>query len=184
MKNEKIKKEKNQKIKKQDNPLKDLIVYGSIILAIILIRTFVVTPVRVNGESMYPTLNNKEIMLLNKWEYKTNKIKRFDIVVVNTNGKKIIKRVIGLPGETLKYENGILYIDGQETKEPYLKETTEDFNIKDLGYTKIPSDCYFVLGDNRDNSKDSRVIGCVKKSEIKGKTSLVILPIKKAGYRN
>ncbi|MDO4369463.1 MAG: signal peptidase I [bacterium] len=175
---------KKEKVKKPENPLKDLIIYGSIILVIILVRTFIVTPVRVNGESMYPTLNDKEIMILNKWDYKFNDIKRFDIVVVNTNGKKIIKRVIGLPGETLKYENGTLYIDGQEKEEPYLKEKTEDFNIKDLGYDKIPSNCYFVLGDNRDNSKDSRIIGCVKKSQIKGKTSLVVLPIKKAGHRN
>lgn len=163
---------------------KELIIYGSIILAIILIRTFIVTPVRVNGTSMYSTLKDGEIMILNKINYWFNDIKRFDIVVVETENNKIIKRVIGLPGETLKYEDNILYIDGQEVKEPYLKEKTEDFNISKLDYKKIPQDCYFVMGDNRDNSNDSRIIGCVKRDQIKGKTSLVIFPFKNAGYKN
>ena len=163
---------------------KELIIYGSIILAIILIRTFIVTPVRVNGTSMYSTLNDGEIMILNKINYRFNDIKRFDIVVVKTESNKIIKRVIGLPGETLKYENNTLYINGQEVKEQYLKEGTEDFNISELGYKKIPQDCYFVMGDNRDNSSDSRIIGCVKKDQIEGKTSLVVFPFKNAGHRN
>ena len=163
---------------------KELIIYGSIILAIILIRTFIVTPVRVNGTSMYSTLNDGEIMIFNKINYKFTDIKRFDIVVVKTENNKIIKRVIGLPGETLKYEDNVLYINGQEVKESYLKEKTEDFNINELGYKKIPQDCYFVMGDNRDNSNDSRIIGCVKREQIKGKTSLVIFPFKNAGYKN
>ena len=163
---------------------KELIIYGSIILAIILIRTFIVTPVRVNGTSMYSTLNDGEIMILNKINYRFNDIKRFDIVVVKTESNKIIKRVIGLPGETLKYENNTLYINGQEVKEPYLNEGTEDFNISELGYKKIPQDCYFVMGDNRDNSSDSIIIGCVKKDQIEGKTSLVIFPFKNAGNRS
>lgn len=96
----------------------------------------------------------------------------------------IYKKSYRLPGETLKYENNILYINGQEVEEPYLNESTEDFNITSLGYSKIPRDCYFVLGDNRDDSKDSRIIGCVSEKQIKGKTSLVILPFSDAGYRN
>ena len=123
-------------------------------------------------------------MILNKINYKFTDIKRFDIVVVKTENNKIIKRVIGLPGETLKYEDNVLYINGQEVKESYLKEKTEDFNINELGYKKIPQDCYFVMGDNRDNSNDSRIIGCVKREQIKGKTSLVIFPFKNAGYKN
>ena len=135
---------------------KELIIYGSIILAIILLRTFIITPVRVNGSSMDYTLEDGEIMLLNKIGYKFTDINRFDIVVVDTIDSKIIKRVIGLPGETLKYENNTLYINGKEVDEPYLKEKTEDFNLTDLGYEKLPQDCYFVMGDNRNNSSDSR----------------------------
>ncbi len=163
---------------------KEIIIYVSIFLLIIIIRTFIVTPIRVNGDSMNPTLKDGEIMILNKIGYSINGVERFDIVVVDYNGDKLIKRVIGLPGETLKYENNILYINGQEVEEPYLNESTEDFNITSLGYSKIPRDCYFVLGDNRDDSKDSRIIGCVSEKQIKGKTSLVILPFSDAGYRN
>lgn len=159
-------------------------VYVIIIFVIIMVRTFVITPVRVNGESMYPTLKNGEIMILNKINYRFHDIKRFDIVVVDTGNEKIIKRVIGLPGETLKYENNTLYINGQEVKEEYLKEETADFNLSSLDIKKIPTDSYFVMGDNRDNSKDSRMIGPVKKSQITGRAKLVIFPLKAKGYRD
>ena len=160
--------------KKKDNTI-EYFVYVFLIVLVIFIRTFIVTPVRVNGTSMYPTL---------KITYRFNNIKRFDIVVINTQDDKIIKRVIGLPGETLKFENNVLYINGQEVKETFLKEETEDFDIRNLSYDKIPSDCYFVMGDNRDNSKDSRMIGCVKKKQITGKANLVIFPLKDKGRRN
>ncbi len=169
--------------KKKDNTI-EYFVYVFLIVLVIFIRTFIVTPVRVNGTSMYPTLKNGEIMLLNKITYRFNNIKRFDIVVINTQDDKIIKRVIGLPGETLKFENNVLYINGQEVKETFLKEETKDFDIRNLSYDKIPSDCYFVMGDNRDNSKDSRMIGCVKKKQITGKANLVIFPLKDKGRRN
>lgn len=161
--------------------IKELIIYGSIILAIILIRTFVITPVRVNGTSMYSTLDDGEIMILNKLDYKFNDINRFDIVVVKTDSNKIIKRVIGLPGETIRYVDNTLYINDKKIDEPYLKDKTEDFDLQELGYDKIPDDCYFVLGDNRDNSSDSRIIGPVKKSQIEGSASLVLFPFKSAG---
>ena len=148
---------------------KEYFIYACIIIAIILIRTFIVTPVRVNGESMYPTLKNGEIMILNKINYHFHDIKRFDIVVVDIGDEKIIKRVIGLPGETIEYNNNTLYIDGQEVKEPFLKEETADFDLSKLNIKKIPKDSYFVMGDNRDNSKDSRIIGPVKKKPNKWK---------------
>ena len=163
--------------------VKDLIIYGSIIVGIVLIRSFIATPVRVNGLSMYNTLDNGEIMILNKIKYKFDDIKRFDIVVVKTHNDKIIKRVIGLPGETVKIENNKLYIDGKEVKDNYAYENTEDFDLKELGYDKIPKGYYFVMGDNRNNSADSRIIGPVKKSQIKGKANLVIFPFKDAGKR-
>ena len=178
-----VKKQKTSDEEQKDTTI-EYFIYILIIFLIIMIRSFIVTPVRVNGESMYPTLKNGEIMLLNKINYRFHDIKRFDIVVVNEENQKIIKRVIGLPGETLKYENNTLYIDGQEVKEPYLKEKTSDFNLKDLGIEKIPEGYYFVMGDNRDNSKDSRIIGPVKRKQISGRTKLVILPLKEKGFKN
>ena len=167
----------------RDN-LKELVSYALIILVILFIRTFIVTPVRVNGDSMYSTLEDGEIMILNKVVYRFSDIERFDIVVAKTDTGKIIKRVIGLPGETLKYENNTLYIDGQEVKEVYLNEKTEDFDINEINYTKIPSNCYFLMGDNRDNSKDSRMIGPVCKKDIVGRARIVLFPFENKGYRD
>lgn len=163
---------------------KELITYAIIIILIILIRTFIITPVRVNGTSMDDTLKDKEIMLLNKFSYYFKDIKRFDIIVIDYENTKLIKRVIGLPGETLEYKNNKLYINGKEQKETFLNQETEDFNIEDLGYTKIPENCYFAIGDNRKDSLDSRVFGCFKKDQIKGKANIVLFPLKNFGYKH
>lgn len=147
--------------------------YILIITVIILIRTYIVTPIRVNGTSMYPTLKQNEIMILNKIGLKSG-IDRFDIVVVKTDNNRIIKRVIGLPGESVMYEDGKLYINGKYVEDSYSLSKTKDFdNIV------LKDDEYFVLGDNREVSKDSRMIGPVKKEQILGKTRLVIFPFTK-----
>lgn len=156
---------------------KEAVTYLLIILFIILVRTYVVTPVRVSGSSMANTLKNGEILLLNKFEYRFSDIKRFDIVVVKSHGERIIKRVIGLPGETLKYENGILYINDKMIEENYLDEVTKDFTYEG----KIPDECYFVMGDNRDDSLDSRYFGCFPKKDILGHASFVLFPFAKFG---
>ena len=156
---------------------KEAVTYLLIILFIILVRTYVVTPVRVSGSSMTNTLKNGEILLLNKFEYRFSDIKRFDIVVVKAHGERIIKRVIGLPGETLKYENGILYINDKMIEENYLDEVTKDFTYEG----KIPDECYFVMGDNRDDSLDSRYFGCFPKKDILGHASFVLFPFAKFG---
>lgn len=147
--------------------------YILIIVVILLIRTYIATPIRVNGTSMYPTLKQNEIMILNKIGLKSG-IDRFDIVVVKTDNNRIIKRVIGLPGESVMYEDGKLYINGKYVEDSYSLSETKDFdNIV------LKEDEYFVLGDNREVSKDSRMIGPVKKEQILGKTRLVIFPITK-----
>lgn len=156
---------------------KEAVTYLLIILFIILVRTYVVTPVRVSGSSMANTLKNGEILLLNKFEYRFSDIKRFDIVVVKAHGERIIKRVIGLPGETLKYENGILYINDRMIEENYLDEVTKDFTYEG----KIPDECYFVMGDNRDDSLDSRYFGCFPKKDILGHANFVLFPFAKFG---
>lgn len=153
--------------------IKECIPYIIVILIVVLIRTFIVTPVRVDGASMNPTLNNGDIMLLNKFD---KKYKRFDIVVVNYDGTKLIKRIIGLPGEHIRYLNNKLYINNKIIKDIELDVKTDNFNIKDLNYDIIPEDCYFVMGDNRNNSTDSRIIGPINKSDVVGKTKIVLFP--------
>lgn len=155
--------------------LKENIVFLIILTAIIITRIFFFSPIRVNGTSMYPTLQDKEFMILNKISLKQG-INRFDIVVVQENNKHIIKRVIGLPGESVMYKNDKLYINGKAVEDNYSKTATNDFDNVVLGENE-----YFVMGDNRIVSKDSRVIGPVNIKNIKGKTNLIIFPFNKIG---
>lgn len=163
--------------------LKTLLTYIGIILVVILIRIFFIDPVRVDGKSMDTTLKNGEILLLNKIVYKKGDIKRFDIVVIDEGDKSIIKRVIGLPGETIEYKDNKLYIDSKEVNDPYPSSKTDDFSIEDIGHTKIPGDTYFVMGDNRINSLDSRYpsVGVIKKEQIVGRARFRIWPFKNFG---
>ena len=158
--------------------VKEFLPYVIIIILVLLIKQFVFTNVMVHGDSMYPTLKNKDIMILNKISMKTSKIKRFDIVVIDAMDEKIIKRVIGLPGETVEYKDGKLYINDKVMKDEYAKSTTNDFEKVTLG-----KDEYFVLGDNRTVSIDSRRLGPIPKSDILGKAKLVIFPFNRFGIK-
>lgn len=159
---------------------KELIPYIIIIIAVILIRTYIVTPVIVVGDSMVPTLEDNQILLLNKLDYKLNEIERYDIVVIKVEKSEIIKRVIGLPGEIIEYRNNKLYINGHEEETTYNFDT-EDFTLKSIcNCDKIPQDKYLVLGDNRMVSSDSRgPIGLIDKKDILGSTKVSLWPIKK-----
>ena len=157
--------------------LKEILPYAIILLVVFLIRTFLVTPIKVNGQSMYDTLSGNEIMLL----YRIGEIERYDMVVADliVDGKKddtLIKRVYGLPGETIKCENGVIYINDHEIEDPYATNETSDFEAVTLG-----NDEYFLLGDNRSISLDSRIIGPVKEKDIEGRTDFVIFPFDKFG---
>ena len=165
------------------NTIKELFPYFIIIVVVFLIKAFVVTPIRVNGPSMELTLQPKDIMILNKIAYYFEKPKRFDIVVVRTKEDDIIKRIIGLPGEEIEYKDNVLYVNGKKVKEVVKDLDTSDFTSEELGSKKIPKGEYLILGDNRGNSSDSRMIGFVKKSQIMGRTSLTILPFKRIGFR-
>jgi len=159
--------------------LNDAIPYVVIIIVVFLVRLFIVTPVIVVGDSMIPTLKNKQVLLLNKLDYKFNDIERYDIVVINTGKSEIIKRVIGLPGETVEYRDNILYINGHEQESEYSFET-DDFTLKSIcNCNKIPKGKYLVLGDNRSVSSDSRIIGLIDEKDIKGSTKISIFPMKK-----
>lgn len=167
---------------KKKEILKSIFSYISIILVVILIRIFIFDPVRVDGASMNTTLHDGEVMILNKIYYRKNDIKRFDIVVIDVGDKNIIKRVIGLPNEAIAYKDNQLYINGKKMSDPYSSDRTDDFSIRDIGLEKIPADSYFVMGDNRTNSDDSRFsFGAIKKDKILGKANFVIYPFKYFG---
>lgn len=158
--------------------LKELLPYIIIIIVVIIIRTFIFTPVVVNGLSMMNTLHNGDVMILDKIGMKLGGIKRFDIVVIQTGKTKIIKRVIGMPGETISYHDNKLYINGKEVSDNHSNEITYDFEE-----VKIPDGEYYVLGDNRTDSVDSRILGTIPKNEILGHATFIIYPFNRFGSR-
>ena len=154
--------------------IRNLIPYIIIIVVVVFIRTFIITPVKVNGTSMYPTLEGNEIMLLNK----LGVIDRFDIVVLKLDGDQnnLIKRIIGLPGETVEIKNNEIYINDELLDDPYGVGVTYNIDPVTLG-----EDEYFILGDNRIVSLDSRIFGKIDRSEIKGTTNFIMYPFSKIG---
>lgn len=158
--------------------LKEIFPFVVIVVAVILFRTFIITPVRVDGHSMDPTLEHNEILLLKKYD---RNFERFSIVVIDYQGEKLIKRIVGLPNEHVRYEGNTLYINGVEVKEDFIDTTTSYFDLKNIGYDVIPEGYYFVVGDNRSNSKDSRVIGLISKKDIIGTVDFALFPFRRFG---
>ena len=164
------------------NFIKELLPYVLILGGVILIRSFIITPVIVSGSSMKPNLHNGEVLLERKIGYNESSIKRFDIVVVKNDNEEIIKRIIGMPGEHVSYRNNKLYVNDEVVKETFNFRNTEDFNLEEIcNCTSIPEGKYLVLGDNRPISKDSRTIGLIDEKDILGKAVYRIWPISKFG---
>lgn len=165
--------------------IKEYGIYVLIIVIVILIKTYLFAPIMVKGESMYPTLHNKDIMILDKIKYRYSSVDRFDIVVIRNDGKNIIKRIIGLPGDSIDYIDSNLYINGKLYVEKYLDDDVKTLlNGADFEVDNIPDDYYFVLGDNREVSKDSRSIGLIKKKDIEGKATITIFPFDRLGSKD
>jgi signal peptidase I len=175
-------------------------------IVILLFVNFVAHPVRVDGRSMYPTLKDGEIGFTNVGGVLLNGVKRGDIVVVTMEekGQKThwVKRVIGMPGDTISCVNDIVFINGKvldETQyiDPDYRQSCVDqfgyFNkvpnadntdVQDFEEMKLGDDEYYVMGDNRPYSKDSRYVGPVKKSQLFAKKMLVLLPISDIGVKD
>lgn len=175
-------------------------------IVILLFVNFVAHPVRVDGRSMYPTLKDGEFGFTNVGGVLLNGVERGDIVVVTMKeeGQKThwVKRVIGLPGDTVSCVNDVVYINGKvldETKyiDPDYRQSLVDkfgyfnkvpnadnMNVEDFEEVKLKDDEYYVMGDNRPYSKDSRYVGPVKKSQIFAKKMLVLLPISDIGVKD
>jgi signal peptidase I len=149
----------------------------------VAIRTFVIERFEVQGASMVPTAHDGEHFIIDKWSYQFGEPERFDLIVFQaTEEDRYIKRVIGLPGDTIRFENDILYIKGEQIEEPYLQEAkaaysgsvyTEDFSFEET----VPENHVFVMGDNRPISLDSRAIGPVSEDKIIGKVGLRFWPL-------
>lgn len=151
-------------------------VYMIIICLVVakLITSFVFLSVMVDGNSMNPTLVNGDKGITDGLFYKMFGVDRFDVVIVEHKNfdEKLVKRVIGLPGENIKYEKGVLYVNGEKVEESFISEDIRKQTVTRYGNDtfeiSLGEDEYYVLGDNRGNSTDSRYFGAIKKSNIKG----------------
>jgi len=158
---------------------KDIFKYILVIAIMLFILTYVVSMQQVVGPSMEPKLMANDMLLIEKITPRFFDFKRNDIISFEYEDTKyLIKRIVGLPGEKIEYKNNYLYINDEAYQENFLKETqTEDFSIIDMGYEVIPEDMYLVLGDNRNDSLDSRDFGLIRKENIIGKVWIRLWPL-------
>lgn len=154
----------------------DTLKYIIVITVAVLLAVYVISFQKVVGESMSPNYNAGNLCFINKIKYKLFEVKRGDVITFkNKDAGSIIKRVIGLPGDTIKFKNNTLYINDKEYKEIYLNNVvTLDFDLNSIGYETIPDNMYFVIGDNRQSSEDSRDFGLIEKKNIIGKVEFKI----------
>ena len=153
--------------------------------ASVLIIMFLYQPVRVEGTSMLPRLEDRDRLFINKFVYHFEAIHRGDVVVFyypRDPEKSYIKRVIALPGDRLRIDRGDVYVNGARIAEPYVPEEYRD--EKSMPETVIPEDQYFMMGDHRSISSDSREFGAVDRDLIYGKAEFVYWPRKDAGAVN
>ncbi|WP_026700483.1 signal peptidase I [Salibacterium aidingense] len=162
--------------------------FAVVIIIVLIVRTFFFANYMVHGESMMPTIENGERLIINKIGYEFSEPDRFDLIVFHANKESdYIKRVIGLPGDHIRYEDDTLYVNGQAQEEeyltPYKKQTeaedfTSDFTLEDVtGEETVPEGKIFVLGDNRQNSMDSRQLGFINLEEVVGKANIRYWPV-------
>ncbi len=161
--------------------LRDLVV--SVVIAIILI-VFIYQPVKVEGTSMMPALTDQERIFINKFTYRfgIGQIERGDLVVFSfpqDPSKSYIKRVVGLPGDTIEIDRGQVIVNGQPLVETYVPDEYRDY--QSMERRVVPADHYFVLGDHRSSSNDSRAWGFVRRENIYGKAVFVYWPLDKIG---
>jgi len=143
----------------------------------LLVRTFLFETYRVVGQSMEPTLVQDQRLIVSKLSYRLHEPQRGDIIVFRDpqdSDRNLIKRIIGLPGEVLEIRDGLVYVNGQQIEGQYLKA----FSGQSEPQTAIPDGCYFVMGDNRNNSSDSRSWGVLVADRIVGKAAFTYWPVR------
>ena len=157
--------------------MRDLSKYIITIIVILFLLIYVFSLQQIVGPSMNKTLQDQDVMILLKSHYRLFPVERNDIIAFKYEDTKyLVKRVIGLPGENIEYKDNKLYINGEIVEDKYATGATGDFKIN---YDKIPENKFLVLGDNREDSVDSREIGLIDKDDIIGKVKIRIWPINK-----
>lgn len=157
------------------------------LIIVFLMTQFVIKPIRVDGSSMYPTLKDRQVGFSNIIALRFQEIERFDVVIVfvpQTN-EHLVKRVIGLPNDTIKFVDDVLYVNGYPVEQPFLDPEYMNLKIKeyslpnftqDFGPVSLGENEYFLMGDNRPSSSDSRRFGPFRLSQIVSKDAYIIYP--------
>ncbi len=157
------------------------------VVLVLIIRSFLFTFIWVDGESMTDTLQDHDWLFVTVLDMKLHGPNHFDVVITHypDSKKNYVKRVIGLPGDTISVKSGVLYINGEEYDEPFLTaEKTKRFSLASHDFeVTVPEGCYFVMGDNRDNSNDSRAskVGFIDAGMIEGKVRYILFPFNRIG---
>ena len=162
------------------NTVEWVAIIGAALIAAVVIKTYLIQAFYIPSASMEPTLEIQDRVLVNKLSYRLHDVHRGDLVVFerppNDRGviRDLIKRVIGLPGETVEGKDGTVYVDNRPLREPYLPDGTV---TADFGPRTIPEGYVWVMGDNRSNSSDSRVFGAIDESTIIGRAFIRVWPV-------
>lgn len=185
-------------MKDKKSKLKELFItiveLALVALTTFVVFTYIVKPISIKGSSMRPTVSDKDLAIVDAFGLSQNGVSRFDVVIVDSNrlSDHLIKRVIGLPGETIEYREDKLYVNGKYVAEPFLdkefmetskQESRKENFTADFKVT-LKEDEYFVMGDNRLHSEDSRALGSFKLEEFVGKNGFVIFPFNHFGWIN
>jgi signal peptidase I len=166
-----------------------MVLIGAALLLALLIKAFLFQAFYIPSESMVPTLNKNDRVLVNKLSYKFHDVHRGDIVVFKAppgqedNIKDLVKRVIGLPGDTIEFRNGAVWINGKQLDEGYLPDgtvTTQSCGVD--AQVTVPAKHYWMMGDNRTASKDSRCFGAIPDGDIVGRVFFKMWPLNKIGF--
>ncbi|MFP7168765.1 signal peptidase I [Terribacillus sp. 7520-G] len=165
--------------------------FAGIVLLLVCFREWVFADYRVEGESMEPTLQDGNFLMVNKFRNDADSIRRFDVIVFHaTEDEDYVKRVIGMPGDTLEVRNDRLFVNGEYRPEHYLEaykddidgRLTYDFTLEDVtGQTTVPDGMLFVMGDNRRDSLDSRAFGFIPIEQVVGKVDAQFWPMSATG---
>jgi signal peptidase I len=164
--------------------LLELLEIGLLAVGIYLVITFAIETVHVIGLSMYPTLDNDDLLIASKIDYHFHQPQRGDIVILKPpfGQNDLIKRVVGVPGDHLQIRDGHVYINGRQLEEPYINPA-EPWTVNAFANEQtIPSGYFFVMGDNRNHSTDSRAFGPIRADDIEARAWLRIWPLNKFGF--
>lgn len=172
--------------------VKSVVELALVASATFVIFTYIVKPISIEGSSMKPTVIDKDLAVVDAIGLQQNGVKRFDVVIVDSDRLQdhLIKRVIGLPGETIEYKDDKLYVNDVYVEEPFLDKTfmeaskmesKKDLFTNNFRITLLDGE-YFVMGDNRLHSEDSRALGAFRLDEFVGKNGFVIFPFSHFGW--